>query len=73
MGKIHMMKVEPFSEAERYFIELLGKVGVKPESVLCRVGSIFGKPYNEYVISDGLYNQIREYLLTNEGALASNG
>lgn len=73
MGKIHIMKVVPFSEAEERFMELLSLVEVKPESVMCRIGSIFGKPYNEYVISDGLYNQIREYLLMNEGALASNG
>lgn len=73
MGKIHVMKIVPDSEGEKYFMSLLEKVGVKPESVTCRLGEIFGKPYNEYVISDGLYNQIREYLLTNEGALASNG
>lgn len=73
MGRIHMMKVEPFSDAERYFIELLRRVEVKPESVICRLGSVFEKPYNEYVISDGLYNQIRDYLFESKGPLASNG
>lgn len=73
MGKIHIMKIVPFSEAEERFMELLRMVEVKPESVICKLGEVFGKPYNEYFLSDGLYNQIREYLLENEGALASNG
>jgi hypothetical protein len=73
MGKIHHMKIMPGSETEVYFMELLGKVGVNPRSVICRLGEVFGTPYNEYVLSDGLYTQIREYLLETKGPLASNG
>lgn len=73
MGRIHIMKVVPLSETEEYFMELLRKVEVKPDSVICKLGSVFGKPYNEYYLSDGLYNQIREYLLETNGPLASNG
>lgn len=73
MGKLHIMKVEPFSEAEEYFMDLLKKVEVKPESVICKLGTVFGKPYNEYILSDGLYNLIQTYLLETKGALASNG
>lgn len=45
---IHKMKVKPGSEGETYFIQLLEAVGVKPERVMCRLGSVFGTDYNEY-------------------------
>ena len=73
MGKIHHLKVVPFSDAENRLMELFELVEVKPDSVICRLGSVFGKPYNEYIFSDGFYNQIREYLLEIKGPLASNG
>lgn len=63
---IHKMKVEPGSEGETYFIQLLEEVGVKPERVMCRLGSVFGTDYNEYILSDGLYKQIQNYLKENE-------
>lgn len=59
---IHRLKVVPGSEAEDYFMQLLKGVNVKPESVMCRLGSIFGTDYNEYIFSDGLFQQIREKL-----------
>ncbi len=59
---IHSMKIVPNSEGEQYFMELLKKVGVKPNSVICRLGSVFGTDYNEYILSDGLYRQIQDYL-----------
>ena len=66
MGKIHYLKVEPNSEAEDRLMELLKKVDAKPEAIICRLGAIFGKNYNEYLISDGLFNQIKDYLTQNE-------
>lgn len=66
MGRIHRLKIMPGSEAESSFMNLLKQVDVKPESVMCRLGAIFGTPYNEYVISDGLYRQIQSHLLETE-------
>ena len=62
MGCIHRLKVEPNSDAERYFMGLLAEVGVKPKAVMCRLGDIFGTPYNEYIFSDGLYKLIQNKL-----------
>lgn len=62
MGKIHYVKIEPGSDSETYFMQLLGEVNVKPENLMCRLGSVFGTPYNEYIISDGLYKQISEVI-----------
>lgn len=62
MGQLHVMKVVPDSEAEVYFMSLLDEVGVNHDSVICRLGTIFGKPYNEYVISDGLFQKIKDRL-----------
>lgn len=67
MGKIHRLKVTPGSEGEQYFMELLKQVEVKPESVMCRLGEIYGAPYNEYILSDGLFNLIRNHLMKKKG------
>jgi hypothetical protein len=56
------MKVVPGSEAEQYFMQLLNEVGVKHESVICRIGEIFDRPYNEYLISNGLFKVIQEHI-----------
>lgn len=60
---IHILKIKPKSEAEKAFMQLLKEVDVKPDSVMCRLGSIFDTDYNEYILSDGLFQQIREHLL----------
>ena len=62
MSAIHTMKVVPNSEAEKRFMELLKKVDVKPDSVICKLGDVFGVPYNEYILSDGLFRQIQDEL-----------
>lgn len=62
MSRLHSLKVVPDSEAEVYFMSLLNEVGVNHDSVICRLGAIFGKPYNEYVISDGLFQKIKDRL-----------
>ena len=59
---IHILKVYPKTEAENTFMRLLKEVDVKPKSVMCRLGSVFGTDYNEYIISDGLFKQIRDKL-----------
>lgn len=57
---IHSIKVQPDSKGEQYFMDLLARVEVAHESVICRLGSMFGKEYDEYIISDGLFDQIRK-------------
>lgn len=63
MGRNHRLKIEPGSDAEKRFMELLKSVDVEPNSVMCRLGAVFETPYNEYILSDGLYQQIRESLI----------
>lgn len=57
---IHSIKVQPDSIREQYFMDLLTRVDVAHESVICRLGSMFGKEYDEYIISDGLFDQIKK-------------
>lgn len=59
MSKIHSVKLRPGSEKEAKFMEILKEVHVEPNAVMCRLGLVFGTPYNEYILSDGLYQQIR--------------
>ena len=66
MSSIHKLKIIPGSESELRFMDILKSVGVKHEAVICRVGLIFGTPYNEYIISDGLYKLIRTQLIGDE-------
>ena len=66
--RTHRLKIYPNSEAEKRFMELLKAVNVEPSSVMCRLGSVFGTEYNEYIFSEGLYNLIHNYLLTSEEA-----
>lgn len=67
MGKIHRLRIIPGSEGEEYFMNLLNDVGVKHDSVICKLGTVFNTPYNEYTISDGLFKQIRSYLMEKKG------
>ena len=67
MGKIHRFRIVPGSEGEEHFISLLNNVGVKHDSVICRLGTIFNTPYNEYTISDGLFRQIQSHLIEKKG------
>lgn len=60
---IHILKIKAKSEAEKGFMQLLKEVDVNPDSVMCRLGAVFGTDYNEYILSDGLFQQIREHLL----------
>ena len=64
MGRIHAIRVQSGSEEESRFIDILDSVGVKHESVICKLGMIFDTPYDEYLISDGLYKLIQSQILT---------
>ena len=61
-----VLKIVPDSEAEARFMELLSKVDVKPNSISCRLGEVFGWDYNEYTFTDEVYQQIHDYLLNEE-------
>lgn len=60
MGSLHSIRIIPNSKKETDFKNLLDSVGVKPDLVMCKSGLIFDKKYDEYMISDGLYQQICE-------------
>ena len=64
MGRIHAIRVQSGSEEESRFIDILDSVGVKHKSVICKQGFIFDTPYDEYLISDGLYRLIQSQILT---------
>lgn len=59
-GRIHTIKIIPGSKKESDFMKLLDSVGVKHDLVMCKRGLIFETEYDEYIISDGLYEQISE-------------
>lgn len=61
---IHNIKIIPNSQKERWFYDILSKVGVKPQSVICRTAEFSGTKYDEYIFSEGLYKQIESYLNT---------
>lgn len=63
------IKVVPNSADERYFIQLLNEVGVKHESVICRIGEVFEQPYNEYLLSNGLFRVIQEHIQQKKVAM----
>lgn len=64
MGRIHAIRVQSGTDEESRFINILDSVGVKHESVICKLGMIFETPYDEYLISDGLYRLIQSQILT---------
>lgn len=62
--KQHSLKVEPFSEAEAHFMELMRANNLS--GVKCKLGALWGKPYNEYIIDDKAFNAIKNYLKTKK-------
>lgn len=58
--KNHVLKIEPNSEAERYFINTL--IPICEDGVKCRLGNIYGMPWNEYEITDNDYYRCRALL-----------
>ena len=66
MGRIHAIRVRSGTDEESRFMDILDSVGVKRKSVICKQGFIFDTPYDEYLISDGLYRLIQSHIKTNE-------
>ena len=63
--KTHVLRVEPYSEAEDRLIELAKAVnGMR--LLTCKLGCLFNVNYNEYTFSDELFVKIREYLLKRD-------
>lgn len=58
IASIHIIKIKPNSEQETRFTKILENVGVDQKNIPCRFGYIFWTPFDEYIISDGLYKQI---------------
>ena len=61
MKKFHTLKIMPNSMAEEVFITELA--AVCEDGVRCCLGEPFGKPYNEFIISQDDYERIRDYLI----------
>lgn len=59
-GRLHTIKIIPGSKKESDLMKLLDSVGVKHDLVMCKKGLVFETEYDEYIISDGLYEQISE-------------
>ena len=67
MGHIHILRIVPGSNGESEFFKALESVDVKPEAVLCRHGLLFNTPYDEYILSEGLYRLIRSQMEKRQG------
>lgn len=60
----HILRIKPYSEAEDYFVNTF--IPICKDTVKCRLGNIFNKPYNEYEISNYDYIRCREFLLKSK-------
>ena len=60
MGGIHTIRCVRGSKRERKFLELMDRVGVKRELLMCKTMELFETDYDEYIISDGLYKTIED-------------
>lgn len=63
---LHKIKIEPNSNRERRFMDILDSVGVNWDLVMCRRWYDFGVDYDEYIISEGLSKVITKYLIERE-------
>lgn len=64
MNNKRILKMEPYSEAEEYFMSAI--LPICKDKVVCRLGDIFGLAWNEYEITEADYDRCRQYL--KEGA-----
>ncbi len=55
------LKVVPYSPAEDKFVNKL--MPVCKDKVVCRLGALFGWPYNEYVITEEDFQRIKTEIL----------
>ena len=60
MGGIHSIRCVPGSEREKEFLKLMDREGVKRDLLMCKKGDLFETDFDEYIISDGLYQTIAE-------------
>lgn len=60
MSRLHNIRIKPGSKQESQFTKLLNSVGVDRSNVHCRLGYLFWTPYDEYILSDGLYRLIED-------------
>lgn len=60
MSRLHNIRIKPGSKQESQFTKLLNSVGVDRSNVHCRPGYLFWTPYDEYILSDGLYRLIED-------------
>lgn len=59
-GGLHSIRCIPGSKREKEFLKLMDKIGVKRDLLMCKRGDLFETEYDEYIISDGLYQTISE-------------
>lgn len=59
-GGLHSIRCIPGSKREKEFLKLMDKIGVKRDLLMCKRGNLFETEYDEYIISDGLYQTISE-------------
>ena len=55
---MRIIRIEPGSNLELEFLELLEENGVKMELVMKRDSNLYETTYDEYLLSDGLYRII---------------
>jgi len=55
-----IIRCEPFSESEQEVIIAFSECGVKDHS--CRLGALWGKPYNEYFVNRKYNESLIKYL-----------
>ena len=60
MGGIHSIRCIPGSAREKAFLQLMDDNEVKRDLLMCKRGELFETPYDEYVISNGLYQKIAD-------------
>lgn len=58
--KKHVLKITPNSEGEYYFINKL--IRVCKDGVICRLGSTFGRDWNEYEITHRDFLRVQEFI-----------
>lgn len=63
--KDHVFKILPDTEAEKYFVNNI--VPKCKKQVHCRLGAIFGMPWNEYIITHRDYIRCRKFIKILKG------
>lgn len=64
--KRYIFKIKPDSAAEKYFVNELMKEC--KDKVICRLGYIFGRDWNEYEVTHDDYIRIETYNKKKKGS-----